>query len=997
MYKPSKRLTRLFATTAIAATVFTAAAPNVLAVTQPHPDQELNQENVKKQMEVQSVEQLEDGVKLTLTDQKEAYIRLFAEDMAKVSILEQGEEEYFSEGIAKKEWDAPSFDVEDEGNVVTLSTDEITVKIKKQPFGVKFLDKEGNVINEDYMQNGAGYDNDKPYVYKKTNKDEAFYGFGEQAGLNVNQRGESIGMFNTDAYAYQTDTKYLYTSIPFFMGLKNDKAYGIFFDNTNRSYFEMASESDDYYYFYADNGKLTYYFMYGPEIQDVLDRYTELTGKMEKPAKWTLGLHQSKWGYTAEEIENVAKTYREKEIPLDTMHFDIDYMDEYRVYTWADDYASEELHNNLDNMNFHKIAINDPAVKKDPGYFMYDEGTENEYWAKNPDGTNFVGEVWPGDSVFPDFSKEEVRDWWADHSKILYDQGIDGIWNDMNEPAVFDGPYHTAPLDVTFGEGENKRTHAEYHNLYGHDEAEATYEGAMQHNPEERPFVLTRDMYAGTQRYAALWTGDNVSQWDHLQMSIPMNANVGLSGQPFVGNDIGGFADRPDAEMYARWIEVGAFLPFSRVHYDSDAKAAVKQGQEPWAFGQEVEDISKKYIEMRYKLMPYLYNTFVDAAETGSPVQQPLVYQFQEDENTYDISDQFMFGEEMMLAPVVKEGQTERDVYLPEGEKWVDYWTGKEYQGGQTIHTAAELDHLPIYVKKDAMIPTREVQQYTDEKPLENLVLDTYLDEEASYSFYEDDGATIDYKDGEYNITNLNVVRKGKHIEFTQEKEATGYDSELDSYTLKLNNEKAPKKIKAARAKYAEVSSVEEVKAQQETYFFDEETSTLYVNVPANEDHKVKILGGNKDHEDEERDDDERDEQREDEERDDDERDEQREDEERDDDERDEQREDEERDDDERDEQREEEDHEDDERDEQREDEDHEDDERDEQREEEDHEDDENSNDWNATHTSWEDKRDQIEERIEERRSTFRERIQQFKFKFSGDNNSFTFFNIFNR
>ncbi|MCD5324300.1 MULTISPECIES: glycoside hydrolase family 31 protein [Pontibacillus] len=842
MYKPSKRLTRLLATTAMAATLFTAAAPNVLAVTQPHPDQELNQENVKKQLEVQSVKQLEDGVKLTLTDQKEAYIRLFAEDMAKVSILEAGEEEYFSEGIAKKEWDTPSFDFENEGNVVTLSTDEITIKIKKEPFGVKFLDKEGNVINEDYMQNGAGYDGDKPYVYKKTNEDEAFYGFGEQAGLNVNQRGESIGMFNTDAYAYQPDTKYLYTSIPFFMGLKNEKAYGIFFDNANRSYFEMASESDDYYYFYADDGKLTYYFMYGPEIQDVLDRYTELTGKMEKPAKWTLGLHQSKWGYTADEIESVAKTYRDKEIPLDTMHFDIDYMDEYRVYTWADDYASDELHNSLDDMNFHKIAINDPAVKKDPGYYMYDEGTANDYWAKNPDGTNFVGEVWPGDSVFPDFSKEEVRDWWADNSKVLYDQGIDGVWNDMNEPAVFDGPFHTAPLDVTFGEGDNERTHAQYHNLYGHDEAEATYEGAVQHNPEERPFVLTRDMYAGTQRYAALWTGDNVSEWDHLQMSIPMNANVGLSGQPFVGNDIGGFAGRPDAEMYARWIEVGAFLPFSRVHYDSDSKAAVKQGQEPWAFGQEVEDISKKYIEMRYKLMPYLYNTFVDASETGSPVQQPLVYQFQEDENTYDISDQFMFGEAMMLAPVVQEGQTERDVYLPEGETWVDYWTGKEYQGGQTVHTKAELDHLPIYMKKDSVIPTREVQQYTDEKPLENLVLDTYLSEEASYSFYEDDGATIDYKDGEFNITNFTMTRKGNHIEFTQEKEATGYDSELDSYTLKLNNEKAPKKVQAARSKYSEVSSVEEVKAEQETYFYDTETSTLYVNVPANEDKNVKIF-----------------------------------------------------------------------------------------------------------------------------------------------------------
>ncbi|WP_231572053.1 glycoside hydrolase family 31 protein [Pontibacillus halophilus] len=859
-------MSRIIASMAVATTVATAAAPNVLAVTQPHPDEELNQENVKKQMSVQGFEKLEDGVKLQLSDNKTATIRLFAEDMAKVSILKDGEEEYYSSGIAKKEWDAPEFDIEEEDNVITMETEEITVKIKTEPFGIKFLDSDGNVINEDYMKNGSGYDEDRPYVYKKTNKDEAFYGFGEQAGLNLNQRGESLGMFNTDAYAYQTDTKYLYTSVPFFMGLKDEKAYGILFDNANRSYYEMASESDDYYYFYADGGQLTYYYMYGPEIQDVLDRYTELTGKMELPPKWSLGLHQSKWGYTADEIENVASTYREKNIPLDTMHFDIDYMVDYKVFTWADDYGSEDLHNKLDDMNFHKITINDPAIKKEEGYEFYEEGVENDYYAKNPDGSNFVGEVWPGDSVFPDFSREEVREWWANEHDVLFDKGIDGVWNDMNEPAVFDGPYHTMPLDVEFGEGEDTMSHEAYHNLYGHDEAEATYNAFKKYKPEERPFVLTRDAYAGTQRYAALWTGDNVSQWDHLQMSLPMNANVGLSGQPFVGNDIGGFADRPDKEMYARWIEVGAFLPFSRIHYDNDAKAEVKQGQEPWAFGQEVEEISKKYIEMRYKLMPYLYNTFKDASETGSPVQQPLVYQFQKDENTYDIADQFMFGESMMLAPVVKEGQTKRDVYLPEGENWVDYWTGKEYEGGQTIQVTAELDELPIFMKKDSMVPTREVQQYTDEKPLENLVLDTYLDEEATYSFYEDDGESYEYENGAFNITDFKVERKGKKITFQQEKVETGYNSDLESVTLKLNGEAAPKRIKVGYKKYKQVDSVEEVKANEGTYFYDEETNTIYVTIPADESGKVKIKTDKKSSgSDKKSDDDDRNEEREDE------------------------------------------------------------------------------------------------------------------------------------
>jgi alpha-glucosidase len=813
------------------------------AVTQPEADTPLKKENLQK-LSAQSIKKLDNGVQFDLGEYN-AFIRIFSEDLVKVSILKDGEKEEFSPAIKKQQWETPRFNTQDGKKEFTILTDELTIKISKAPFGVKFMDKQGNVINEDYLQNGAssGYEDGKPYVFKKTAKGENFYGFGEQAGLNFNQRGESIGMWNTDAYSYSKDTKYVYTSIPFFIGLKEKKAYGILFDNSYRSYYEMASESDDYYYFYANGGPLTYYFMNGPEISDVLDIYTELTGKIDLPAKWTLGLHQSKWEYQADEIVNVAKTYREKKIPLDTMHFDIDYMDGYRVFTWSEKY--KQALKQLKSMpGFHAIAINDPAVKKDENYSIYQEGTKNDYWAKNADGTPFIGPVWPGDSAFPDFSKKEVRDWWAKNHSELFDAGIDGIWNDMNEPAVFlDGPEfnHTMPLDSYFGYENDKKLHTEYHNLYGHDEAEATYNAWGMHKPNERPFVLTRDMFAGTQRYAALWTGDSVSNWEHLQMSIPMNTNIGLSGVPFVGNDIGGFAKRPDAELFARWMQVGAFLPFSRIHYDSDAKSEIKQGQEPWAFGPEVEKISKKYIEMRYQLMPYLYNAFQDAAETGKPVQQPLVYHYQEDENTYDINDQFMFGDSMMLAPVVTQGETSRNVYLPVGETWVDFWTNKEYNGGQTISVNAPLEHLPIFVKKDSMIPTREVQQYTGEKDLTNLVLDTYLKNEATYSFYEDDGESLDHRKGEFDVTDFQVAKKGNKIEFSKTMSKDNYDSAIEQYTLKLNNEKAPKQVHAAGSKYKAAASVEAMTATKRSYFYDAGTKTLYVNIPADEGKKVQI------------------------------------------------------------------------------------------------------------------------------------------------------------
>ncbi|MGM0874686.1 MAG: TIM-barrel domain-containing protein [Bacillota bacterium] len=843
----SKKSLRVLASITLAATVgLTTAAPSVLAVTQPEADTPLAKENLQK-LSVQGVEKLPNGVKLDLGT-NEAYIRLFDKDLVKVSVLKKGEKEFESRGIAKKasDWKTPDFDTNVSSDTYTLKTDELTVQIKMKPFGIRILDKQGNVINEDYVNQDktSGYEDGKPYVFKKTDTNEDFYGFGEQAGLEFNKRGDSIGLWNTDAYGYTKDTKYLYTAIPFFIGLKENKAYGIFFDNTNRSYYEMASESDDYYYFYANGGKLTYYFAYGPEIGDVVNRYTELTGKMDVPAKWSLGLHQSKWGYTADEILNVAKTYREKNIPLDTMHFDIDYMDEYRVFTWNQQYK-DALKQLKAMEGFHAIAINDPAVKQDENYSIYQEGTKSDFWAKNADGTPFIGPVWPGDSAFPDFSKQEVRDWWAKHHDVLLDEGIDGIWNDMNEPAVFlddDRHAHTMPLDTYFGTEDNKIIHTEYHNLYGHDEAEATYDAFKMHKPGTRPFVLTRDMYAGTQRWAALWTGDNVSNWEHLEMSIPMNMNVGMSGVAFVGNDIGGFAARPDAELFARWIEVGAFLPFSRIHYDSDAKAEIKQGQEPWAFGPEVEDISKKFIEMRYKLLPYLYNEFKDAADSGKPVQQPLVYQFQNDDKTHDISDQYMFGDSMMLAPVVKKGQTSREVYLPKDVNWTDYWTGKEYEGGQTITVDAPLDHMPIFVKNESIIPTREVQQYTDEKPLTNLVLDTYLDNNASYTLYEDDGATEDYKQGEYNETTFDVKQKPNHITFKQKQEVTNYkDSKLEQYTLKLNNAEKPSRIQAGNNKYKEVGSLAETEGKTNTFFYDEKTKVLYVSIPADEKKEVQI------------------------------------------------------------------------------------------------------------------------------------------------------------
>ncbi|GAB3676329.1 hypothetical protein GCM10028856_34310 [Halopiger thermotolerans] len=887
-----------------------------------HYEPDLDEDNLQD-LSVRGYDVLEDGVRVDLGEY-DGYVRLFADDLARVSIVESGGEEYESRGIAKgrTEWNAPEFTVDETDERIALETETITVEINNGRFGVRFLDDEGTVVNEDYLEKGSsGYEDGKPYAYKKTDADEAFYGFGEQPGNELNKRGEKLEHWNTDQYAYGADNDYVYTSIPFFVGVKDVGAYGIFFDDPYHSVFEMATESDDYYSFFADGGQLTYYFAYGPEIEGVLERYTELTGTMELPPKWGLGLHQSKWEYTPEEIVETAETYREKGIPLDAMHFDIDYMNEYRVFTWDDEYR-EALRRVESVPGIRTVAVNDPGVaavesydptaddspddssgdgssygdesegdttddgadsdksdgddsaadspyaeSPDTGtqedgvslttdipddhtrYDVYIEGTENDYWVKNADGETFVGRVWPDETVWPDFARSEVRSWWADQHDVLFEAGIDGIKNDMAEPAVFqeNEKYDwTMPVDNVHGTGEETMLHEEYHNMYGFDMARAAHEAYDRYKPDERPFLLNRNLYAGGQRYAALWTGDNVSSWAHLRKSIPMQLNLGLSGLPFVGHDIGGFVGRPSPELFARWIELGAFVPYCRNHADSHTKVGdgEPRNQHPWTFGEDIEEISKRYLRLRYRLLPYLYNEFREASETGKPVQQPLVFHFQEDERARDVDDQFMFGDDLLIAPVLEAGATAREVYLPDGEQWVDYWSGESYDGGQTLTVDAPLDHLPIFVRTDSILPMREVQQYTGEQPLTTLVLDAYVDDEATYSFYEDDGESRAYEDGEYNVTDFTVsATPGGVVTFEHESVARNYeDSQLSSYVLQLDRSEAPRKVQAASTKYEAVDDAATVKAEPETFTYSESKDAVLVHVPADEDKAVKLF-----------------------------------------------------------------------------------------------------------------------------------------------------------
>lgn len=665
--------------------------------------------------------------------------------------------------------------VEKKADGLWISTGEVFVRVS-DGFFVDFFDKDGKEVCGDYRgerkplqrvsnemikvlekegHSASGSQDRCAFeLVKKLQGSEHFYGLGDKTGF-LDKRHYEYEMWNTDNPAPQVDSfKALYKSIPFFMSLTDEHVYGIFLDNTYKSYFNMGQESEEYYWFGAEGGALDYYYIAGNSLAEVLEGYTYLTGRCPLPQRWTLGYHQSRWGYvTQEDVEEVASGMRKYDIPCDVIHFDIDYMQDYKVFTWN----QKRYHNDPDGFlkglaeqGFKPVTINDPGVKKEKDYPVYEEGVENGYFARTPEGEVYINAVWPGDAAFPDFGNPAVRNWWGDKQQFLLDKGVRGIWNDMNEPASFNGPL---PADVVFTDEDRETSHAEMHNVYGHLMAKATYEG-LKKLDGRRPFVITRACYAGTQKYATGWTGDNHSLWAHLQMAIPQLCNLGMSGMPFVGTDLGGFGSDTTPELLTRWVQTACFSPLFRNH----AALGTRQ-QEPWRFGAEVLDIYRKYVKLRYQWIPYFYDLFYEEERTGAPIMRPLVFHYEKDETARRCNDEFLLGSRILAAPVVNQGADRRMVYLPEGD-WYDYWTKEKITGPVWFVREAPLDTCPIYVKAGSILPMMEPQSYVGEKSMDTLLLDVYPGE-GSWDHYLDNGEDFAYREGRYHQYRFTVHGDG--------------------------------------------------------------------------------------------------------------------------------------------------------------------------------------------------------------------------------------------
>ena len=679
-------------------------------------------------------------------------------------------------------------EVNEEDEKFIIVTEKVFIHVNKNDLKIKIFDAEDNTL---MLEDEQGFHWEESYelggdivkMSKKSQEGESFYGLGDKP-VHLNLRGKRFENWATDSYAFGPNTDPIYKSIPFYVGLHHKKAYGVFFDNTFRSFFDFCQERRNVTSFWAQGGEMNYYFIYGPKIEHVVATYTQLTGVPELPPLWALGFHQCKWSYYPEsKVKEITNKFRELNIPCDAIYLDIDYMDGFRCFTWDKNKFPDpkRMVKELSDDGFKTVVIIDPGIKIDYDYDVFMEGLENDYYCKRADGPYVKGKVWPGECYFPDYTRPEVREWWATLFKeLIEDVGVRGVWNDMNEPAVMDVPGKSFPDDVRHDYDGHPCSHRKAHNIYGMQMARATYHGVKRAGYPTRPFVITRSAYSGTQRYTSTWMGDNIANWEHLVVANRQLQRMAMSGYSFAGTDIGGFAEQPHGELFARWIQLGVFHPFCRVHSSGDHGE-----QEPWSFGEEITDITRKFIELRYTLLPYLYTSFWQYINEGSPMLKSLVMYDQEDVQTHYRTDEFIFGKQILVCPINEPSVKGRRMYLPKGI-WFDFWSNTVMKGGKEFWIDADLDYMPIFVKSGAIIPRYPVQQYIGEKQIEELGLDCYyIEGEEKSVLYEDDNDGYNYKKGIFSLRNFRNVGKESEM-FIQQHKSGKFTTEYKTFRINL-------------------------------------------------------------------------------------------------------------------------------------------------------------------------------------------------------------------
>jgi alpha-glucosidase len=740
-----------------------------------------------------SVQALKDGVQISVASQL-LRVTALREDIVRVRIAAGSVLPEDASWAVLPDSRTHSIEVKafQEENAAGFRTGALEVRVELSPLRLIVSDLSGNVLSADALGRPVEFARGGFAVHKEMAANEHFYGLGDKAG-SFDRREQAYTLWNTDV-GPQESTDPLYKSIPFFLGMRDGRSYGLFLDNTWRTWFDFGKQFRDSYSFGAEGGPLDYYILYGPSPKKVVEGYAYLTGTPPLPPLWALGFQQSRYSYTPEsQVREVTSKMRADKIPADVIYMDIDYQIKNRPFT-VDPGRFPGFPGfvaYLKKQHFHLVLITDLHVAHVAGenYMPYETGHAGDHFVKKSDGSEFVGIVWPGEAVFPDFTRAQTRDWWGGLYKEFAQQGVSGFWNDMNEPSVFDGPAKTMPLDNVHridepGFAARTATHAEIHNVLGMENQRATYDGLLKLRPDERPFVLTRATYAGGQRYGFTWTGDNSATWNHLRLATQMLMNLGLSGVSFVGDDIGGFNGSPQPDLLTKWIEIGAFNPLFRDH---TTKGSLPQ--EVWVHGPQQEAIRRRYIEVRYRLLPYIYTLAEEASRTGVPLVRPVFLEFPETVAAgapgFDGMDsEFLLGPDLLIAPSsFPDMLDDYTVSYPQGP-WFDLWTGKKMpapppavafldsvKAGPDAKPPAppakihpSLETLPVYVRGGSILPLQPLVQSTDETPSGPLELRVYPGSQCKGSLYMDDGHSFRYKNGEFLRQAFTCEADGKTV-----------------------------------------------------------------------------------------------------------------------------------------------------------------------------------------------------------------------------------------
>lgn len=742
-----------------------------------------------------------------ITERASLDITFLAPDLVRLTWIQDESEPEFPVpyAIAKPDdaWDALDFGFEERADEILVGTEVLHVHVARADGSVTLTDAAGRVIRQSLGFTWAPTGEVRERV--SLSPEERCFGLGERA-TPWDRRGRMHILWNRDPAGYGPGEDPINLNIPVYVSVDPnapDRACLAFYENPWYAEFDLGAVQPDVAELRFAGGMLRAYFAVG-NVPHVVERYTELTGRHPLPPLWMLGYQQSRWSYYPEaRVRKLAEDFREHEVPCDAIHLDIHYMDGYRVFTWDRERFPNlpGLAEELRAMGIKLVAIVDPGIKQDPAYPVYQSGLAGKHFCTLPDGKPVIAPVWPGACAFPDFTAPETRAWWGEQYRPLVEAGIAGFWNDMNEPGVFASAGDRTLPEVTRHALEGRGgDHREAHNLYGMQMARASQEGLLKLVPQRRPVVITRAGWAGVQRYATSWTADNQSTWASYRLTMPVVMGLGLSGLAFTGPDTGGFIGECNGELFTRWVQMSAFMPFFRAHAEINAP-----DQEPWSYGEPYLTIVRRFIELRYELLPYLYTAVWQMHRYGWPMVRPLAWGVETPTSLWDVDDAFLCGDALLVAPMLEAGAQEREVRLPPGV-WYDFWSNAAVQGAST-RAFAPLELMPLYVRAGSVLPLGESGPSTEHRMQKFIRLHVYPqleDGSADSWLYEDAGDGLAYQQGEYRVSRFRLTRSGQTLTLTWEVLEDGYTPPYEHVELVLNGlQRVPRAITADGEAYA--------------------------------------------------------------------------------------------------------------------------------------------------------------------------------------------------